>query len=280
MEGIAWALAWRLPNLWLRLHSPMWEGFAQGGRPASYRDAWVRRLDRITARRAANLVTHSAAHAEAMRRELRLGDRRIHLVPHGIVDPGLTPEVGRIPGRLLAIGPLWPRKGADVLLEAFVAVVRQHPQASLTMVGPTPDPAVRSQLEGLRAAHPALAGRVVLTGRLDERQLEREWRAAEVVVMASRYESFGLVAVEAMARGVPLVTSQAGSLPEVTGDAALHATTGDPGELAVRIAELLGDATLRRHLATLGRQRYLHSFTRADMGARLLATFTNLPDHA
>lgn len=269
LEGIGWAVV-RGPNRWLRLHSPLWEGHATGGVPASLRDRFVRWLDNRTARRATHLVTHSQVHAETMRRESGLGTRPIAVVPHAVPDPGPPNRAAVVPGRLLAVGPLWARKGADLLLHAFDAVATEFPHASLTIVGPAPDPGIAALARQVSQRHP---DRVSLPGRLAEPTLEAEWAAAEAVVMASRYESFGLVAIEAMARGIPVALSDAGALPEVAGDAALVFRANDAGALAAALRRLLAEPTLRAELAESGRRRYLQHFQPEAMGRRLLAIF-------
>lgn len=269
LEGIGWATV-RGPNRWLRMHSPLWEGHATGEGPRTIRDRWIRWLDRVTARRASNLVTHSRVHGEAMRAECHLGNRPIAVVPHGVPDPGIRDPSSVIPGRILAIGPLWARKGADVLLQGFDHLASRHPAASLTIVGPFPDATIERLAREVAARWP---GRVRTPGRLSEAALAEEWNAAEVVVMASRYESFGLVAIEAMARGIPVVVSDAGALPEVGGDAAVTFRSGDPMGLADAVGRLLADETLRRSLAERGRERYLLRYRPEVMGAELLGTF-------
>jgi glycosyltransferase involved in cell wall biosynthesis len=269
MEGIGWATV-RGPNRWLRMHSPLWEGHASGGTPSSLRDRFIRWLDGVTARRATHLITHSRVHADRMRVECRLGNRPIAVVPHGVPDPGPHPREQVVPGRVLAIGPLWERKGADLLLTAFERLAARIPHLSLTMVGPSPDPRIAAQATSVASRWP---GRLRLPGRLDEPSLAAEWQAAEVVVMASRYESFGLVAVEAMARGIPVVLSDAAALPEVGGEAVERFRAGDATDLAAALARVLADATRRRELADLGRRRYNQLFRPEAMGSALLRTF-------
>lgn len=273
LDGCGWALMHRRPDTWLRMHTPELPAFMAMTGPTSYRHRFTRYLDRLVARRAVNLVTHSRAHAEAMRAEYRLGDRRIHVVQHGVPDPGLRSGAAVVRGRILCVGPLWLHKGADLVLRAFVEVAADEPALTLTLVGENMDPAVRALLDELGSSHPWLGERLALPGRLPSTRLEAEWNAAEMVIVASRYESFSLVAVEALARGVPLVASDAGALPEVVGEAALTFPSGDAGSLALRIRELAGHPASRSALARQGRQRYLERFGLPGMGTALLDLF-------
>ncbi|MCB9504742.1 MAG: glycosyltransferase family 4 protein [Gemmatimonadales bacterium] len=276
-EGIGWAVARAIPEGWLRLHTPHWDGFATGAPPRRHHDRVVRALDRYTARRMPHLITHSEAHAAAMRHECRLGDRPIHVVPHGVPDPGLQPPDAVEPGRILAIGPLDRRKGADLLLEAFLRLAPQHPGLSLTIVGPVDDPGIRERIAGL---DPAMATRIELPGRLPDAELATWWHRAAIVVAASRYESFGLVAAEAMARGIPTVVSSTPALVEVVGDAGVVFPAGNADGLASALHALLADPTRQDHLRRLGRARFEERFGIEAMGRGMLAAFTGSLDRS
>lgn len=279
LEGMGWALSRNVPNLWIRLHTPQWEGFAEPGARPSMRTRFIRWLDGVAVRGAAHLITHSAVHAEAMRTEYHLGKKPITVVPHGVPDPGRSGP-RRVPGRLLAIGPLWQRKGADILLEAFARIAPAHPQASLVLVGPHPDPVLHSRVAELQGSMPDGEQRLRAPGPLRDSELAKEWSEASIVVLASRYESFGLVAIEAMARAIPLVSSNAGALPEVTGGAALLFDNGDPEGLAQRVAELLANPTLATSIGEAGRGRYQQAFTTTRMGRGMLKSFLAPADSA
>src|SRR5207248_8788002 len=102
-----------------------------------------------------------------------------------------------------------------------------------------------------------------MSGISDQRVIEL-YAEAEAAVVPSLYEGFSLPAVEAMACGVPLVTTTGGALPEVVGtdgETGLLVPPGDPGALAVAIGRLLDNAALRERLAAAGRQRVLEKFT-------------------
>jgi glycosyltransferase involved in cell wall biosynthesis len=98
-------------------------------------------------------------------------------------------------------------------------------------------------------------GRVVLTGRIDPGALDALYRSADAFCYPSLYEGFGLPVLEAMARGVPVVCSNASSLPEVAGDAAVLVDPMSVGEMADAIARVLGDDRERERLGAAGRAR-------------------------
>jgi glycosyltransferase involved in cell wall biosynthesis len=100
-----------------------------------------------------------------------------------------------------------------------------------------------------------LGDRVLMRGAVDETELERWYRGASVFLFPSRTEGFGFPPLEAMLRGVPVVAADAGSLPEVLGDAALFHDPDDPAGVRVQIERLMEDDALRTGQIALGRER-------------------------
>jgi glycosyltransferase involved in cell wall biosynthesis len=81
------------------------------------------------------------------------------------------------------------------------------------------------------------------------------YNAADVFVFPSFYEGFGLPPLEAMACGTPVITSQRGAIPEVTGNAVLYADPCEPATIADRLFEVLGNGELHKDLSARGRER-------------------------
>jgi glycosyltransferase involved in cell wall biosynthesis len=160
---------------------------------------------------------------------------------------GRTSVLGLEPGSyLLFVGTVEPRKGIDVLLTAHAALRRQsHPDLRVVVAGPP----------GWGETPPLDGPGVVAPGLVDDATLDALYRGAAVVVVPSRSEGFGLPALEAMARGRPLVASDAGALPEVVGDGGLLVPPGDADALAGALDHLITDEGAAAKLADAGRQR-------------------------
>ena len=109
-----------------------------------------------------------------------------------------------------------------------------------------------------RARTAGLAGDVRFLGWLSGEELEGLWALARVFVFPSLYEGFGLPVLEAMARGVPVACSNASSLPEVAGEAALLFDPRDESAIAAALGRLLGDHPLREDLIARGLERARH----------------------
>jgi glycosyltransferase involved in cell wall biosynthesis len=113
-----------------------------------------------------------------------------------------------------------------------------------------------------------LGSSVVLRGAVDDAELERWYRHASVFLFPSRTEGFGYPPLEAMQRGVPVIASTGGSLPEVLADGALFHDPDDAEALRVAVERVMQDPTLHESLVAAGRRR-TQDFTWARTGERM-----------
>lgn len=162
---------------------------------------------------------------------------RIDVVPPG-TDPAPLAPRGGTPVTLLCVGAVTPRKGQDVLVDALAAL-RDLPWRCLLVGSVDRDPGFAGQVhERIRRA--GLDDRVTLTCELDDSTLEANWRTADAFVLPSRYEGFGMVISEAVARGLPVVATAGGAVPEaLPAGAGMLAMPEDAAALAENLRELL-----------------------------------------
>jgi glycosyltransferase involved in cell wall biosynthesis len=183
----------------------------------------------------------------------------IEVIPVGIDPAEFRPGDGpRDPESILAVTSAdVPLKGLVHLLEA-VAKLRTEQPVRLTVVGSArPGGPAEAALDRL-----ALRDAVRFTGPVPEAELVGLMQRAGVVAIPSLYEGFSLPAVEAMACATPLVTTDAGALPEVVGgEAGLRVRAGDVGELTTALQRVLDSPALADQLGRAGRQRVLERFT-------------------
>jgi glycosyltransferase involved in cell wall biosynthesis len=154
--------------------------------------------------------------------------------------------------RLLCVATITPRKGHAVLLEAL-AELRDR-RWHLTCAGSvTRDAKCFAALEHL-LERLALRARVSFLGDLDADALEREYERADLFVLASYLEGYGMALAEAVARGIPVVSTTAGAIPEtVPAAAGVLVPPGDGRALAKALATLLDDDNARAGLAANAR---------------------------
>jgi glycosyltransferase involved in cell wall biosynthesis len=220
--------------------------------------AWHRAVISRAAASADSVVVPTAAVAEELARHVAF--RRPPVVVGEGVSADLTPPADAearavslgLPSEpyLLTLATIEPRKGLDVLLSALASP--GAPPVPLLVVG---QPGWGGVDVATRAAELGLGSRVRLLGRLSDADLAVVLSRAAVLVAPSRAEGFGLPVLEAMAAGVPVVSSDAPALVEVGGGATVTVPVGDADALAAALAEVLGSDARRASLAEAGLNR-------------------------
>ena len=150
-------------------------------------------------------------------------------VPAWITGP-LPPRPAGAPGHVLFVGTLEPRKNIPALLAAYRLLAERQPSAPRLVLAGQATPAADAWLSETKA--PPLRGRVVVEGYVSNKRRAELYAGADMVVLPSLDEGFGLPALEAMALGIPVVTSNVGALPEVVGDAGILVDPADVAGLA------------------------------------------------
>jgi len=241
-----------------------------------FREGLRRRLLVAASLRASRVIL---AVSDFTRREIgarfpEVADRVLH-VPHG-ADDDLPPLPDRRRARerlgvdgplLLTVGSIFNRRRLPELLRALARLVRRHPGVVLDVVGENRTHP-RLDLEAI-VRRLDLREHVRLSGFVSEEALAARYAAADAAVFLSDYEGFGLPALEAATRGVPLVTSERPSLGEIFREAALLVDPRDPDAVAGALDRVLLDAALRARLAEAGRLLAArHSWTAAAEATR------------
>lgn len=237
-------------------HAPDWKR-----RVALRRWYSFTRMQRRVARRLRRLIAVSVAARSDAIREFGVQPDRITVVHNG-VDADVfrpRPAVARVPGRIITTASAdVPLKGLVFLLEA-VAKLRTERDVELVVVGKPPRRAEVLDAIDRFSLHHAVQFR----SGLSPPQLVQLYATARVAVVPSLYEGFSLPAVEAMACSLPLVTTDAGALPEVVGrsGAALVVPAGDVHALKSSIEHLLEHSELGARMGRLGRRRVQERFS-------------------
>jgi glycosyltransferase involved in cell wall biosynthesis len=249
------------------------------GSDSPFSRLYARAVARGTLRGADRIVALTRREADWMA-ELGVPRERIRVIPNGIdlgEFVGIPPRTDRSrPPVVLFVGRLDARrKGLESLIEAFANLPRGL-NARLRLVGDD-----WGGLGPLLARGEALgvADRVVATGPLPRSEVLHELASADLLVVPSLYEPFGIVLLEAMASGLPIVATRVGGIPEVVtdGESALLVSPRAPGELAAAIESILTDPGLARRLGAEGRRRVVR-FSWPRLMPEYVALFRELFD--
>lgn len=187
---------------------------------------------------------------------------------------------------VLFLGRLEHRKGVDVLLRAIPELCDKYPNLLFRFAG---DNAIlipgRSetyeQAFFAEPAHEKYRGQLVFEGKVSEARLRQLYAQCDIFVSPSRYESFGLIFLEAMMFGKPVVGCRAGGMPEVIGEHLLTGMLAEPDDvssLARCLDELIRDEKLRQRIGEAGRKRYEERFTDEVMVQNTLAYYRSVLD--
>ena len=211
-----------------------------------------RESERAALAAAARVVVTSEATARIMIGDYDVPSQRISVVRPGN-DP-VPPALGSNDGvvRLLSIGSVVPVKGYDLLIAA-VATLDEMPWR-LTIAGDrTRNPAAAAQLDADIEAY-GLGNRVAVLGAVPPERIIELYLASDVFVLASRFEGYGMALAEAIAHGLPVVSTMAGAIPDtVPPGTGLLVPPNDAAALARALRRLISDPTERQRLATNAR---------------------------
>jgi glycosyltransferase involved in cell wall biosynthesis len=233
-------------------------------------------MQRRVAPRFARIITVSRHSRRDIAREFKVPADRFRVIPNGISTRQFHPLPGveRAPNRLIVTNSAdIPLKGLRFLLEAVAAIAPKHPIRLVVVGTPNENGAVAELIRRL-----GIAERVHFTGRIADAEYVRQYARATLAVVPSVYEGFGLPVGEAMACGVPVISTTGGGLPEVVGDAGILVPPADPLALAQAITALLKDPRRARALGEAGYRRVQAVFTWERAAAQTAAVYREVID--
>jgi glycosyltransferase involved in cell wall biosynthesis len=250
-----------------------------------YQRAWSRLLIRASARRADHIITVSEYSKSDIAKTYGIDREKITVTPESPSEnfyPRQRAKAGEVVAKygvkssfILYLGRLQGRKNLTRLVNAYSRIRREGCEQKLVLAG-KPDSffqATRSRIHELR-----LDDDILLPGYVSPEDVPWLYSAADIFVYPSLYEGFGLPVLEAMACGVPVITSQGSALQEVVGDAGLLVDPLDELSIASAIRRLLSDSSLRGQLSDAGLKRS-SDFSCIEMARRTLEVYQRVLGH-
>ena len=204
------------------------------------------------------IVTTSSWTRERLLERYALRPERVHVAEPGADPAPLAPGTAG-GGELLCVAAVIPDKGHDVLLAALAAVA-DLPWRCVCVGALDRDSAFVDRLRQ-QAAADGIGDRFCLTGAYASEHLDRAYATADALVLASHAETYGMVVTEALARGLPVIATAVGGLPDALGHTVdghrpgLLVPRDDPGALAAALRSWLRDPALRRRLRHAASER-------------------------
>lgn len=279
------------PNLYARLAGlPCREG---GLRIAAhyhnqYDNKWEKdgslTLERLLARSSDALLAVSGSVRDHVAERLGVAPERVDVILNGVEaerfaghDPAAARAKFGLPaGRPVVgiVGRISQQKGQEDFLRAAQLLAPRFPEALYLVVGSADDEKLLARMQGL-AMELGLGDSVRFTGHVTD--MPALYAALDVLVAPSRWEGFGLMLVEAMAAGKPIVASRVGAIPEVVGGsgAALLVPPADPAAIAEAVCALLAEPARRAAMGAAGRER-ARDFSWEASGRRLAAVYERI----
>jgi glycosyltransferase involved in cell wall biosynthesis len=239
------------------------------------------RMQAFVARRLDRIITVSQSSAKDTRLFFKVPADKLRVIYNGIDTQIYSMNEEASPNRdgLIMVGNTDDRKkGVLYLLQALellredgikLTIVDDAERHSsyIEDVGPLPS-------YGFKLVRKLnLDGMVHFTGRLTREELAQHYSAAQIAVVPSLYEGFGIPAAEAMACGTPVIATTGGALPEVVGNAGILVPPGSADALAVAIKQLLNDEEIQRRMSEAGRKRVEEKFNWEQAARRTLEVY-------
>lgn len=228
-------------------------------------------MQKRVAKKLQKIITVSDFSQNDIISEFNLEKDRFSVVPNGI-DTNIfypIPEIKRDPNRIIVTNSAdTPLKGLYYLLQA-VHEIAQKREIKLTVIGtPKKNGGIEKLIEKLQ-----IADLIDFTGRITDEEFVKQYAKASIAIVPSVYEGFGLPVGEAMASGIPVISTTGGALPEVAGDAAVLVPPEQPKALAKAIMELLDDPERLEKLGKAGYERVMNQFTWKNAAERTVEAY-------
>ncbi len=229
------------------------------------------------ARRLSHIITVSQTARQHIADTYGIAKDKLRVIYNGIDTDIFSPssKAKRLENRLLVvISRDTPVKGLRYMLETLAILRQKHPLELVVVAKGTDNRTTQRLINTL-----GIRDYVKFIDEIDTAELVHQYRLATIVAIPSVYEGFGLPAAEAMSCGAPVVSTTAGALPEVVGDAGILVPPADVRALTDAISTLVISSNKRKHLSAIGRKRIVQTFNWLNTAKRTVDIYTEAIEH-
>ncbi len=243
---------------------------------------YIDRIDRELVHSAGKVIVNSRHMFDELRGHFQLPDERLVVIPNGIDVDRMCCRHVVVEARpasdgktVLFVGRLVREKGVQYLLKAAPRILRRHPTTQFVVAGAG---YYRQELEAL-SEKLNVTKSVSFFGQANDAQLAELYGDADLLVVPSLYEPFGIVDLEGMAHSLPIVVSDAGGLKDIVADGADGVVTkaGRAVSLAAGINKVLDDEDFARRLSKAAREKVVAHYSWAAIAERTLQEYLSIP---
>jgi glycosyltransferase involved in cell wall biosynthesis len=239
---------------------------AQDNAGPKWKQQILRLRKRIVYRRATHVVANSAASARDVQETYAVSRAKCSVLFNSLADPeriARLKDVSPEEGRFVCVGRLFPSKGQDILIHALAILKNQITSCHVDFVGEGPALAEFQQL----AFSLGVDKQCSFLGRLSHPKVLKRMAAAVATIVPSRNEAFGLVNIESMAVGTPVIASKVGGIVEIVRDGldGFLVPPEDPKALAEKVKLFIENPGLHREMSSNARKRFLTAFEQQQL---------------
>jgi len=221
------------------------------------------------------LVTHTHHHAAEMERLYGITADRFHIIPHGIHLPILSSASTQNSDQIeiLFVGRFEYRKGIDLLLAAIPQVLKKYEKIVFKLIGTDSDNFYENTFRDQHTVD--IIDKVMFCGSVNQEDTNQAYANCDIFVAPSRYESFGLIYIEAMSYGKPVIGLKAGGALDIIKDHynGLLAEPTDVSSLVHQLSELIENAALRKELGTNARKTVEAKFSDEQLASNSITYY-------
>jgi glycosyltransferase involved in cell wall biosynthesis len=228
-------------------------------------------MQKRVAKKLSHIITVSTSAMNDICKDFNISSKKFNIIPNGINTDLFypIPEIQREKNRLMVTNSAdMPLKGLYYLLKAVAEISKTHP-IHLVVIG---TPKKNGRIEKL-ISDLGIGNLITFTGRIDHLEFVKHYAKATAAVVPSVYEGFGLPVGEAMACGVPVISTTGGALPEVVGNAGILVPPADHHALAQAITLVLDHPDHAKKLGDAGYKRVMEHFTWKKAAEKTVETY-------